>query len=336
MAAFRGRVLAGRGGQPTERTLATLALLATTALWGTSFVAGKAVLATVPPLTLAFLRFAVGFALLVSLARWFGVRPTWGREAAVMGATGVAFLFVFHNLGLRHTTAANGTLVMNGGYPVLAGVLGAVVLGERWRGRLLVGTVASAVGVAATVLVGGDAASIVGGDASMLGDGLILASAASAAVYAVAGRRAFAAGGPGLLAVLAGSTGYGLLLLLPGVVGEVVVSGPPRLSGQDLLLVLYLGAGCSALAYALWGFALRHLATGQTAVVGNLELVIGVGAAALLLGEPLTSGQVLGGTLILGGAWLASTGAGLGPADGGVVALEQPVLVEPTPTARAA
>jgi drug/metabolite transporter (DMT)-like permease len=257
------------------------------------------------------------------------VRPAWGREAMVMGASGVALLFVFHNLGLRLTSAGNGTLVMNGGYPVLAGVLAAAVLGERWGGRLLVGTLASAAGVAATVLGGGGAGSILGG-ASWLGDGLILASAASAAVYAVVGRRVFAAGGPGLLAVLAGSTGYGLLMLLPGAVGEVAVSGLPQLSGRDVLLVLYLGAGCSALAYALWGFALRHLATGETAVVGNLELVIGVGAAALLLGEPLTGGQVVGGALILAGAWLAASGAGAEPVP--LVAIEAAALA-PVPAA---
>ena len=151
MAVFRGQLRAVTTERPPARTLAILALLATTALWGTSFVAGKSVLATVPPLTLAFLRFAIGFALLAFLARRVGVRPAWGREAVLMGATGVALLFVFHNLGLRHTSAGNGTLVMNGGYPVLAGGLAAVVLGERLGAA---GTVGAVLVGAAVVLAG--------------------------------------------------------------------------------------------------------------------------------------------------------------------------------------
>ncbi len=70
------------------------------------------------------------------------------------------------------------------------------------------------------------------------------------------------------------------------------------------MLLLYLGGACSALAFALWAYSLRHLTVTQVAVVGNIELPIGVSAAALLLGEGLGRGELLGGGLVLLGAWL--------------------------------
>jgi inner membrane transporter RhtA len=72
-----------------------------------------------------------------------------------------------------------------------------------------------------------------------------------------------------------------------------------------VLLLLYLGAGCSALAYALSAFGARHLEAGRRSVILNVEVPIGVAAGAILLQEPLAAGQVVGGLLIVAGAVLA-------------------------------
>ncbi|MDP9370077.1 MAG: EamA family transporter, partial [Chloroflexota bacterium] len=134
--------------------------------------------------------------------------------------------------------------------------------------------------------------------------------------YTVLGRQLF--GGPGLLAALAGSTCYGLLFLAPGVAVELATVGAAWPGPRGLLLLLYLGGACSALAFALWAYGLRHLTVTQVAVVSNVELPIGVVAAALLLGEGLGRGQLVGGVLVLLGAWLAV--AATGTEDAGEVA----------------
>jgi drug/metabolite transporter (DMT)-like permease len=76
-------------------------------------------------------------------------------------------------------------------------------------------------------------------------------------------------------------------------------------SRDGLLLLVYLGLGCSALAFALWAFGLRHLTAAQNAVFGSLELPVGLAAAALLLGEVLGPAQLAGAALLLTGALLA-------------------------------
>ena len=155
-------------------------------------------------------------------------------------------------------------------------------------------------GVALTIVPGSEGAA----DASLLGDGLLLAGTACFAAYAVLGRAACAGGGS--LAVVAGSMRYGLVGLAPFAVGEVAVVGLPAPSLDTVLICIYLGAGCSAAAYALWGYGLSHLPAGQVALLGNLELLFGV-ACAGLLGEAFLPIQALGGALILAGLWLATT-----------------------------
>ena len=137
----------------------------------------------------------------------------------------------------------------------------------------------------------------------MLGDGPILASTLGFAVYAVA-RRAVAGGDA--LALVTGSTCYGLLFLLPATAIELAVSGAAAPTAGDLLRLAYLGAGASALAFVLWGYGLTHLEAGQAAAFTNLNPLVGVAVAALVLAEPISAAQLGGAALVLGGVWLAT------------------------------
>ena len=281
--------------------LTALALTAAATLWGTSFVAAKVVLAELPPVAVAFLRFAIAAAVLVPLACRGGSRLALGAQPALLGLTGVTLFFLCQNAGLRQTSAAHATLILGGGLPVLTALLAAGCLGERPTRRQLTGLACSLAGVAAVAGAGGAAAS------SLWGDGLLVLAAASGATYAVLGRRAFA--GPNPFAVLAGSTVWGAILLAPPAAAEAGMTGLTWPCPNSLLLLLYLGLGCSALAFALWVYGLRHLTAAQNAVVGALELPVGLGAAALLLGEVLGLTQLAGGALLLIGA-VVSVGQG--------------------------
>lgn len=297
--AWRGRRLPDRA-HCSPRTLALLALLVATVIWGTSFVAAKVALREVPPLTLAAGRFAVAAAVLMPVARCRGVRPARGRTRALLGLTGVALFFVLHNLGLRYTTATDATLVINGGVPVFTAALAALVLGERLRGRAALALVLSVLGVAAASGVQAGTAG-----SALLGNGLMLASTLSFAVYAVIGRRAAVDGD--VLAVVAGSTCDGLLFLLPVAAGELAVGGMAMPSVGALLLILYLGLAASALAYALWGYALRSLQASEAAVLSTLEPLLGIALAAAWLHEGLDAARVVGGGLIIAGVALTAT-----------------------------
>ncbi len=284
---------------PSPRTLAVLALVLANAIWGGSAAASKAALVHLPPLTTACLRVAIALAVLRLLLVLKGDRPATGRAPALLGLTGVAAFCASQNLGLRSASATT-TALLSGAIPVLTAILATVFLGERLGGRRLTGLLVSLAGIAVLV-VHGSAASL---GVAALGNLLPLVSAASFAAYAVLGRQIFAGGDA--LAIVAGSTRYGLLFLLPGALVEAATSDLGPITALDLALLVFLGAGCSAFAFVLAGYGLSLLEASQGAVLGNLKPLVGVALAVVLLGEPLTGRQLCGGLLVLLGVGIAS------------------------------
>jgi drug/metabolite transporter (DMT)-like permease len=211
--------------------------------------------------------------------------------------TGVALTFLFLNQGLAQTTAANASL-LQGSSSVIVLLLAALFLGEE-LGALRVSGVGMAMGgVAVMTLTGGGVLAV-----PQVGDALVLAGAACFAAFVVLGRRSFAE--HGMLPVLTGMVLWGLVVL-PAAMLELRVVARPVLGLHEVELVLYLGVGCSALTYGLWGYALRHLEASQAGVFENVTPVIGVAAALLVLGERPTIWHLAGGGLVVAGVWLAS------------------------------
>ena len=297
---FSGRLRALAKRRPTHRTLAVLALLGANLIWGTTFVATKPMLDRVPPLTLATARFAVALLVLLPLLARTGAKPARGSSVAVMGFTGVFLVYLCQNVGLQYTSAANGALV-HGGIPIFAALIAAPVLRERITWARSLGICSSLAGVAIVVLMGGGAK--IG--LSVAGDTLVLGSALALAAYFVLCRLAFPSGNS--LALVAGVTRYGLLFLVPAGLVELLVVGMARPTFGDLLGLLYLGVAASALAFVLWGYGLGQLEAAQATVFANLNPLVGLVVAALLLGEPITSPRLCGGMLIVAGVWIATS-----------------------------
>lgn len=277
--------------------LATLALVGAATLWGTSLAVSKAAMAVLPPTQLACLRFVIGAVVLALLCRLSGARPDFSRRAALLGLTGVTLFFATQNAGLHVAPAGDATIILGGGVPLASTILGIAFLGERLSRLQLAGLISSLAGMA---LVG----SLLNGQGSrsLLGLALLLAAVLSGAVYSTLGRVAYQA--ENLLPILSGCAVYGALFLVPLALLEAQATGAPALTTESVGVLLYLGVGCSALGFALWAFGLRHLTAVQNALISNLELPIGLLAAAML-GEHLHGASLLGGLLVATGATLA-------------------------------
>jgi drug/metabolite transporter (DMT)-like permease len=182
--------------------------------------------------------------------------------------------------------------------PVLTLLLAAAVLGEQLGPRRIAAVGAALAGVAAVTLAGSGGVHEPG-----LGDALVLASTCCFAGFVVLGRRAFPR--YGVLPVLAGMTAWGLVALLPAAAIELWHVRPAMVGPGEAALVIYLGAGCSALIYALWGYALRHLEAGRAASADALIPVVGVVTAVLVLDETPLPWHIVGGALVVAGIWIA-------------------------------
>jgi drug/metabolite transporter (DMT)-like permease len=301
MLSLRSRLHGVRRSVST-RAFAVFALLAAAFIWGSAAVATKTALEYWPPMTLAVVRWSIALAILLALLRRSGGRPARGLGIAMLGLTGLLLFYLFYSWGLRHTSAASGTLI-GGGTPVIVAIVSAVALGEHVSGRRGFGILASLSGVTAIVVASGGT-----GDSSLLGNLLVLGSSASWAIYTVLSRRIGVGGNA--LGTLVGTAIYGLLFMLPLAIGELIVSGLGPIGLRDVLVMLYLSLGPSAAAYLLWSYGLTHVEASQAAVYGNLMPLVGVVLAALLLDEAITWVVLAGGIAIVAGAWLATSRPG--------------------------
>ena len=281
---------------PTH-VLATFALVGAATLWGTSLAATKAAMVALPPTQLACLRFLIGALLLSLLACCSSSRPEFSVRTALLGLTGVTLYFATQNAGLQHAPAGDATVILGGGIPLASSILGITFLRERPDRLQLAGLICSLAGM---VLVGSMMNG--SGEHSTLGLVLLLAAVMSGAIYSTLGRRAYQEAN--LMPILAGCAIFGVLFLIPIAALESRSTGLPSLTVHSVGLLVYLGAGCSALGFALWAFGLRHLTAVQNALISNLELPVGLVAAAML-GEHLQHTAMAGGVLVVAGAVLA-------------------------------
>ncbi|HEX5758800.1 MAG TPA: DMT family transporter [Thermoanaerobaculia bacterium] len=276
-----------------------LAALAAIVLWGVSFVATKAALRELSPVTLVFTRFALGTALLVGLLVARGVSPLPPRDALpsllLMGFVGIFVHQLLQSIGLSLTTAVQAGWLI-GLIPLWSALL-AVLLGKErlggWKAAGLLGGFAGALLVVSRGALGPDLLRL----PSTRGDLLILLSTVNWAVYSVLGHRTLRR--LGATRATAGAMTLGWLMLAPLFLWTRGWRELPGLSAAGWGAVLFLGLGCSGLGYLLWYGALERLEVSRVAAFLYLEPFVTFAAAVLLLAEPVSATAVAGGLLVL-------------------------------------
>ncbi len=275
-------------------------------LWGSTFVVTKVTVQEFPPLTLAFLRFAIASAcLLVFMRGWQRVarlgQSVSFRRLAFLAASGIALFTALFNYALVYGSALQGALLY-ATTPAVVAVCAALWLKERLDRRRASGIALSIVG--AVIVVLGGQASLGDAPAPLLGALLMFSTVLLWGAYTVAAKRAAHAD---QLAVTFAISAVGALMLLPASVIELSVLGFGPTSNLGWLGLVYLGVFSSAACYALYNFALRQLDASTVGVYSNIDPVVGVATAFLFLGEQLAMAQAFGAAVVFAGMWLAST-----------------------------
>lgn len=264
--------------------------------WGVSFVATKAVLAHVSPVTLIFTRFLIGSIALLAIARRLPPRTHW-PSLALMGFVGVFVHQLLQAFALTMTSATNtGWLI--GITPIWSAILSAIFLRERLGLGKLLGLIVGFGGVLLVVTRGDFSARILGAP-STAGDLLILASTVNWAVYSIIGHRTIRAIGP--RRATSGVMLFGTSMLAPLFIAQHGWRELPRLTPGAWGALLFLSLGCSALGYLFWYGALERIEVSRVAALLYAEPLVTFVAAALLLGERVSAFVIAGGILVLAG-----------------------------------
>jgi drug/metabolite transporter (DMT)-like permease len=278
-----------------------LAAFAAVIMWGISFVATKAALREVSPITLIFTRFALGTALLLlilTLRRETLLPPksAWPM-LALMGFVGVFVHQMIQVHGLTLTTAVRtGWLI--GLTPIWSAVLAGLFLGERFGPRKILGLFLGTAG-ALLVITRGKLSPGILSLPSTRGDLLIVASTLNWAVYTILGRDTLRR--VGSTQAIATVMLVGWAMLIPFFLVAAGWQEYKHLSSTSLVAILFLGIGCSGLGYWFWYAALERIEASQVAAFLYVEPLVTLAAAMALLGEPVALSTILGGLLVLAG-----------------------------------
>jgi len=267
-------------------------MAALAASWGLISVLAAAVELDAAPL--AFLRLALGAAtvaaLAVALGGWSRLRPHGRLPAlALLGAVhGVHWLLFFEAVKLGSVALASITFYTA---PVWLAVVAPLVLRERLSRVALLALVPGAIGVALVALTGVEG----GGRFSLVA---VLTGLGSAATYAV-----FVIGSKRLLRLRLDpiSLTFWDTLFGAAVVAPALLAADRVLPGSvgDWASVLALGAVFSGIATVVYAVVLRRITAQTAGILTFLEPVSAVVLAALLLGQSMGVGAVLGGALVL-------------------------------------
>lgn len=273
-------------------------------LVGAGIVASRFVVADVPPLTLAMLRYAIGVLCLLPFALPL-LRETRavlrGRDVAAMAALGIgqfAILIALLNWGLLHVGAAQAALIFSL-FPLLTLLLAAGFGREQVSARLLAGVLISIAGVALSLLPKLQAAR---GDA-WWGELAILASAGVGALCSVLYRpylQRYPTVPVSAFAMLAS-----VLFLAVAALQEHWPARVATLTTTSWLVVVFIGVS-SAVGYFWWLYALKQESPTRVTVFLALNPVTAALLGWLLLGEALQLHLLLALALIAAGLWLAT------------------------------
>ena len=286
------------------RDNAHLLLIIAVTFWAGNFLIGRAVRADVPPVALAFGRWAGATLLLAP----FAARAAWRerrlfvRHAGVVLAlsfTGVAVFNTLIYLGLQTTTALNAFL-LQALMPVLIVAIGAATFGDRIGPRQAAGLTLAMLGALWVILEGrpGRLASL----GVARGDLLVLVAVVSYAVYSVLLRRRPGAGGAPFAFV---TFLLGTIMLLPFVVWEHQLR-PFEPNPAALGALAYVMVFPSILSYLAFNRGVALIGSARAGVYLHLMPVLGGLGAVALLGERFEAFHAVGVVCVASGIALAA------------------------------
>jgi drug/metabolite transporter (DMT)-like permease len=275
-------------------------------VWGASFVAIKIVLKYVPPITLVWMRFAVGVVILgaaVGLRHQFSLpKPKDWLYFALLGFVGITFHQWLQSTGLV-TSQATTTGWIVASMPIFIAILGWLVLKEKLNWLQTLGIILAAFGVL-LVVTHGNLGSLVSGKFGTPGDILILISAPNWAVFTILSRRGLKTYPAALMMfyVMAFGWMFSSVLFVAGRGWESI----HNIATDGWIALGFLGILCSGVAYIFWYDALKVLPVAQVGTYLYIEPVVTVIVSFLLLNEKITLAGILGGVVILLGVWLVN------------------------------
>jgi len=286
-----------------ERAGVALAVISV-CLGGTAAAVTRYLVGNADPITLAILRWGIGFLCVLPTALLLRVRWPPRSDWLAVAGLGICFFgvfFILYNIAMSYTTAARASLALST-LPLQTMVVGALLgiepltprnpSASASRSRRLRGAGVRSCRRARRCVARGahhDRRRPVHGVLQRLVAAFIRRSSAL-----------------GFLSVGMGA-GAAALILAGYLTGGVAVLG--SFGAPQWIAGAYLGVGGGALAFILWVMALERATPTRVANTMTLNPIAAGLLATQLVGEPITPNLVIGLVAVFSGIWIATTEA---------------------------
>jgi drug/metabolite transporter (DMT)-like permease len=309
---------AGNPGSPASPVTAVpmahvaIALATVYVLWGSTYLAMRLAIATIPPFTMAAARHFTAGVILYAIARLRGApRPRlahW-RSTAIIGA----LLLLLGNGGVvwaeqRVSSGMAALLICS--EPMWI-VLFAWLRrdGRRPSPLVVAGLLVGFAGLVLLVRPGHDGMLV-----DRLGAAAVLISSISWAAGSLYVQRATLPSSPLLATAMQMLCGGGLLFAAGALTGEPARFALSQVSAGSALAVLYLIVFGSLIGFTAYTWLLRSASPVLVSTYAYVNPVVAVFLGWMLVHEPVTSGTLLGAAVILAGVALITTASATGSA----------------------
>lgn len=233
-----------------------LALVGATLIWSTSFSLTKIILQDIGPISLAAVRTLLTaiFLVLIILSRrqhqaFISVFRRSARWAIGGGLCGLVLLPILENTGIRWVPSGIAAVLGNT-IPVFTVILATVIISEPLTRRKIFGIILSFSGIS-LLAISGEQLNQLWQSRSFIGSILLVIGALGWSIYDVINKKLLGHAAP-LIVTTVGNVVAAPALIVTSLVFEQPLSALTTLPISQWIILLYLTAGASILAYLLW------------------------------------------------------------------------------------
>ena len=280
-------------------------LTLTSLFWAGNFVIARAVHADIPPVALAFWRWAIALAILLPFVyshiwRQRALLLRHWRRIVLLSLLGVAGFNTFIYIGVQYTSATNA-LLLNSFIPVLTIIIAWLFQGQRLSLIQLLGVSLSVVGVAA-IISRGDLM-LLSSMSFNRGDLLVMVAVVFWAIYTTVLKGLPAeinrVGFMGVITLL------GVLMLAPFYLWELSLGYRLSIDGSTMMTFAYVGLFPSVLALLFYNRGVAEVGPSKASLFIHLMPVFGTVMSFIFLAEVMRLFHLIGIGLIFSGIYLS-------------------------------
>jgi drug/metabolite transporter (DMT)-like permease len=280
-----------------------LAMATVYVVWGSTYLAIRVVIETMPPMLSAGVRFlvAAGIVGMILIGRsGLKVLRVELHQAAAAALVGI-LLLVGGNGGvvLGERTVASGIAALLVAMVPLWVVVLRALTGDRPRSRTVLGVLVGFAGLTILVVPSGNA-----GTTTVGGILLIIGASLSWSIGSLLAGRAAMPANPFATTFYEMLAGGSVLVLIGLAAGEAKDVDLGTISGRSWLALAYLVVMGSVVAFSAYVWLLHNAPISLVATYAYVNPVIAVLLGALILNEPITAAVVAGGAVIVLGVVL--------------------------------